>query len=74
MDSSDFLAVLYYQRGAKRDAGIIARLENIDDDCKLNDINFVKVGDEKEVAKLGMDESPVLVYYENGIPNLYDSK
>ena len=72
MDNSDFLAVLYYQRGAKRDAGIIARLENIDDDCKLNDINFVKVGDEKEVAKLGMDESPVLVYYENGIPNLYD--
>ena len=30
------------------------------------------MGDEKEVAKLGMDESPVLVYYENGIPNLYD--
>jgi len=72
MDSSDFLAVLYYQRGARRDAGVIARLENIDDDCKLNDINFVKVGDEKEVSKLGMDESPVLVYYENGIPNLYD--
>ena len=44
----------------------------LDDDCKLNDINFVKVGDEKEVSKLGMDESPVLVYYENGIPNLYD--
>ena len=31
MDSSDFLAVLYYQRGVKRDAGIIARLENIGD-------------------------------------------
>ena len=29
MDSSDFLAVLYYQRGVRRDAGIIARLENI---------------------------------------------
>ena len=29
MDSSDFLAVLYYQRGARRDAGVIARLENI---------------------------------------------
>merc|ERR1719270_3356918 len=27
MDNSDFLAVLYYQRGAKRDAGIIARLD-----------------------------------------------
>merc|ERR1711915_279530 len=72
MDSSDFLAVFYYQKDARRDSNILARLENIDDDCKLNDINFVKVGDEKEVAKLGMDESPVLVYYENGIPNLYD--
>lgn len=72
MDSSDFLAVFYYQKDARRDASVLARLENIDDDCKLNDINFVKVGDEKEVAKLGMDESPVLVYYENGIPNLYD--
>ena len=29
MDSLDFLAVLYYQRGAKRDSGIVARLENI---------------------------------------------
>ena len=29
MDSSDFLAVLYYQPGVRRDAGIIARLENI---------------------------------------------
>jgi len=72
MDSSDFLAVLYYQPGVKRDAGIIGRLENIDDDCKLNDINFVKVGDEKEVGSLGMEELPCLVYYENGIPNLYD--
>jgi len=72
MDSSDFLAVFYYQKDVKRDASVLARLENIDDDCKMNDINFVKVGDEKEVAKLGMDESPVLVYYENGIPNLYD--
>jgi len=72
MDSSDFLAVFYYQKDARRDASVLARLENIDDDCKMNDINFVKVGDEKEVAKLGMDESPVLVYYENGIPNLYD--
>jgi hypothetical protein len=66
-------------------------MENIDDDCKLNDIIFVKVvslgmityllqhlfskvGDEKEVAKLGMDDSPNLVYYENGIPNLYDGR
>eukprot|EP00092_Neocalanus_flemingeri_P058940 GFUD01070340.1.p1 GENE.GFUD01070340.1~~GFUD01070340.1.p1 ORF type:complete len:2430 (-),score=751.56 GFUD01070340.1:121-7410(-) len=72
MDSSDFLAVFYYQKDARRDASVLARLENIDDDCKLNDINFVKVGDEKEVAKLGMDDSPVLVYYENGIPNLYE--
>ena len=91
MDSSDFLAVLYYQPGVRRDAGIIARLENIgesqtnfklenfnqtfsylDDDCKLNDINFIKVGDEKEVGSLGMEELPCLVYYENGIPNLYD--
>ena len=72
MDSSDFLAVLYYTKDTRRDSSILSRLENIDDDCKSNDIIFVKVGDEKEVAKLGMDDSPNLVYYENGIPNLYD--
>ena len=35
---------------------------------------IIQVGDEKEVAKLGMDDSPNLVYYENGIPNLYDDR
>ena len=72
MDSADFLAVLYYTKDTRRDTSILSRLENIDDDCKNNDIIVVKVGDEKEVAKLGMDDSPNLVYYENGIPNLYD--
>ena len=30
-----------------------------------------KVGEEKEVSRLGMEDSPVLIYYEEGIPNLY---
>jgi len=71
LEATDFLAVLYFTEGGLRDNSVLARFENIDDDCKQNDINFVKVGDEKEFAKLGSDESPVLVYYENGIPNLY---
>ena len=29
------------------------------------------MGDEKLFAGLGVEESPVLVYYEQGIPNLY---
>jgi len=66
------LAVIYYTKDTRRDTSVLNRLDNIFDDCKLNDIIFVKVGDEKEVAKLGMDDSPNLVYYENGIPNLYD--
>jgi len=71
MDQSDFLAVLYYSKETRRDSSIISKLEEIDDDCKLNDIKFVKVGDEREMAELGVDDSPLLVYYESGIPNLY---
>ena len=30
-------------RDTRRDTSVLARMENIDDDCKLNDIIFVKV-------------------------------
>ena len=29
------------------------------------------MSDEKLVNSLGLEETPVLLYYENGIPNLY---
>jgi hypothetical protein len=46
----------------------------IDDDCKQNDIGFVKISDPKLFARIGVEDSPVVVYYENDVPFLYQKK
>ena len=53
---------------------IIRGLEVIDDDCKQNDIGFVKISDPKLFARIGVEDSPVVVYYENDVPFLYQKK
>jgi len=47
-------------------------LENIDDDCNREGIQFVKTDDKKAVKDFGIDTIPSLVYFEEKIPNLYD--
>ena len=50
---------------------VLADLETVDDDCKENDINVVKTSDPKLWESLGIEDSPVLVYYENDVPFVY---
>jgi hypothetical protein len=49
-------------------------LENIDDDCSRQGIEFVKTDDKKAIKDFGIDNVPALVYFENRIPNLYDGQ
>lgn len=53
---------------------VIRGLEAIDDDCKQNDIRFVKISDSKLYSKIGVEDSPVVVYYENDVPFLYQKR
>lgn len=53
-------------------AGILEELENIDDDCDRHGIKFVKTQDYSIAESYGVTDFPVLVYFENNVPNVYE--
>lgn len=56
----------------KKSQKVLAELENIDDECDQNDIAFVKIDNDAEAKEYGIDVLPTLVYFEKGIPHVYD--
>lgn len=53
---------------------ILNDLETIDDDTDRHGIQFVKSKDSKLASELGIFSFPALVYYETGVPIMYDGK
>lgn len=53
---------------------ILEELETIDDDTDKHGIQFVKANDPKLAAEIGVFSFPALVYYETGVPIMYDGK
>lgn len=51
---------------------VLEELEKIDDDCDKHGIQFVKIDDDAAADEFGIDQLPAVVYFEKGIPNLYD--
>lgn len=49
-------------------------LETIDDDTDDHGIQFVKSNDVKLAHEIGIFSFPALVYYETGVPIMYDGK
>lgn len=54
--------------------GILEELETIDDDTDKHGIQFVKSNDVKLAHEIGIFAFPALVYYETGVPIMYDGK
>lgn len=54
--------------------GILEELETIDDDTDEHGIQFVKSNDVKLAHEIGIFSFPALVYYETGVPIMYDGK
>lgn len=55
-------------------SAILEELENIDDDTDKHGIQFVKSNDVKLAHEIGIFAFPALVYYETGVPIMYDGK
>lgn len=53
---------------------ILEELETIDDDTDKQGIQFVKSKDSKLASEIGIFSFPALVYYETGVPIMYDGK
>jgi hypothetical protein len=52
----------------------LEELEHIDDDCDKYGIQFVKIDDIAAAEEYGLDTLPAVVYFEKGIPNVYDGE
>lgn len=55
-------------------SGVLESLENIDDDCDRHGIMFVKTDDLSIAEQYGISEYPVLVYFEDNVPNVFEGK
>uniref|UniRef100_A0A2S2PLL5 Protein disulfide-isomerase n=2 Tax=Schizaphis graminum TaxID=13262 RepID=A0A2S2PLL5_SCHGA len=66
------IAVLFYDNNDKKSQRALNELENIDDECDTLGIVFVKIDDDEEAKLYGIEELPALLYFENGVPTLYN--
>lgn len=73
IETSESVAVLFYDNDSPRSAQVLKELENIDDDTDKYDIPLVKIDDDRIAKEYGlMDELPILVYFENELPSVYE--
>ncbi|XP_017797248.1 PREDICTED: uncharacterized protein LOC108578426 isoform X1 [Habropoda laboriosa] len=72
IESSPFLAVLFYDKDDKQDIRILNELENIDDELEKEGIVIVRMDNDAEAKEYGIDHLPTLVYFENKIPAIYE--
>lgn len=53
---------------------VLEELENIDDECDTLGITFVKIDNMDEAKEYGITDVPALLYFEKGIPTVYEGK
>lgn len=51
---------------------VLTELENIDDECDTIGVTFVKIDNADEAKEYGIDTVPKLLYFEKGIPTVYE--
>ena len=70
LDRLEFVVVVYLEKEGR----IPESLGEVAEEAKMHDIVFVSASDPRLVSRLGVDELPTLVYYENNIPFLYSGR
>ncbi|TRY76604.1 hypothetical protein TCAL_03494 [Tigriopus californicus] len=72
IQESRHLVVLFYDRDEAESINLIDILETVDDELDKQDILMVKLSDHREAKEWGIDDTPAIVYFENGIPFLFE--
>lgn len=76
-DYSKISYILYYildDNNDDKSEKILEELENIDDECDALGITFVKIDNPDEAIEYGINAVPALLYFEKGIPTVYEGK
>ena len=67
----DDVLVFFYDEEEKDSEDIINELETIDDNLDEEDVEFVKCSEENAQREYGLTQVPALVFFENGVPEIY---
>ena len=71
-ENEDNLVVLFYEEEDRDADEIVAGLETIDDELEVKDFSKVKICDEGVELSYGLIGLPKIVYFQNGIPIIFD--
>ncbi|CAG2180553.1 unnamed protein product, partial [Oppiella nova] len=72
IETTQYLVVFFYKPSCRACDIVLDELENIDDDCEIYGINFVKIQDIPLAKRYGIKTYPALIYFRNGNPLIYD--
>jgi len=73
VESSDAVAVFVYSHEECENClETLTELENIDDDVERQKIQMLKTTDASFAEEVGVESYPALVFFKEGVPNLYE--
>nr|XP_027235335.1 uncharacterized protein LOC113826642 [Penaeus vannamei] len=72
LEGFEYLVVYFYDDNCPTCETVLADLETIDDETDDVGIQFVKTNDVEVAEDLGISHLPALVYFEGGVPSIYD--
>ena len=72
LDDEDDAFVFFYDEDDPNAHTILEELERIDEKLDKQDLAMVKISDEGAIDRFGIEDLPALVYFENGVPELYE--
>ena len=67
LEEQDDAFVFFYEEGDTDAFSILEELEQIDEKLDKQDMPFVKISDKGSIESFGLEDLPVLVYFENGV-------
>lgn len=71
MKSIIIFSILLDKEGDKKSMKILSELENIDDECEEEDIDFVKTSDDGIDKEYDLDSLPALAFYRHKFRTIY---
>ena len=72
LDDEDDAFVFFYEDNDTDAHTILEELEQIDEKLDKQDLAMVKISDEGAIENYGIEDLPSLVYFENGVPEIYE--
>ena len=74
IESEDDVLVFFHEEDDEDEIEeILTGLERIDDDLEKEAVSFVRCSDDDIISEFGLSMMPSLVYFESGIPTVYES-